>query len=100
MWNDEGFFFFLEVGGYGKGDKQIAAIDGAYLVVDDTEYGHDKPYSFVAVWAFVLKKGVLGRKKRSGSKIQVALFRLMRKRCNFAAIKTDCHDKYHFGIRW
>jgi hypothetical protein len=41
--------YTFEVGGHGKGNKQIAAIDNAYLVIDDTEYGHDNR---IPLWMF------------------------------------------------
>ena len=41
--------YTFEIGGQGKGKKQIAAIEDAYLVVDDTEYGSDHR---VPLWLF------------------------------------------------
>lgn len=41
--------YTFEIGGHGKGGKQIAAIDNAYLVVDDTEYGSNHR---IPLWMF------------------------------------------------
>ena len=41
--------YTFEVGGHGKGDKQIAAVEDAYLVIDDIEYGHGNR---IPLWMF------------------------------------------------
>lgn len=41
----------FEVGGRGKGQKQIDGIENAYVVKDDIEYAHDK---VIPLWAFGL----------------------------------------------
>ncbi len=43
--------YTFEVGGKNKGQKQIQAVDNAYVVKDDIEYGY---MNVVPLWAFGL----------------------------------------------